>query len=234
MTINVLVYDESRLLGTLVRSVLRASGQRASVSSEPTDAVLKLDTALFDAVIVDPAGAPRVLADYLDEEMSHLPILLVGCGRGTPAVDRIQAVLPSPLDLRALVSAVRKLDVDPERIPSGLHASIRHEEGEIRCLAQRISRAGMVVEHGAAADEFHSFFARVGGRPLRAAFEEAASVEFLGSVKYVERSPSQRVCSAGIAFEPVEETLWESLCRGIRAGASPERRPVRTALRMRA
>jgi hypothetical protein len=76
--VNVLIYDEHRSLCDLLRGALIGAGHRASISSDAPEAIRKLDTALFDAVLVGRGGAPRKLAEYLDNEMPHMPILLAG------------------------------------------------------------------------------------------------------------------------------------------------------------
>ena len=207
---NFLIYDEPRALSELVRSVIVSSGHRVSISSEPRDAILRLDTGLFDAVVVGPGGTHREVADYLNEEMLHLPVILLGRDEATPGMDRIHAVLASPLNLGAFVAAVRRIESVEESGVSGVPVSIRFEDGTLGCTADRVTRRGMILEPSGSREEFHGFFAPAHGREFTAVFGEERDNVFSGRVKYVERGPALRVRLVGVTFEDLAEKQWDA------------------------
>jgi len=233
---NFLIYDEQDSLSVLVRSVISGAGHAASLSTDTSDALLKLRTALFDAVVIGPGGAPAKLARHLDEEMPHLPILLLGVDGEIPQMDRIHAALPSPVNLGALAAAARRLEnASGMTAPSGMPVSISFDGLQVLCEAERVTRGGMIVRHQGLTEDFHSFFRSAGGQRLTATFSDnadgAGPIAFHGSVKYVERGPGNRVRVAGIVFDGVEEEAWDSFCRRFAArpegASSRERRPAR-------
>jgi hypothetical protein len=107
---NLLVYDDQNVIAHLVRAALCGRHHRVSLSADPAEAQLKLDTGLFDAIIIGPGGAPQELADHVEQEWPALPIILAGMPGEAPVVDPIIAVLKAPLSLADLNEAVRKLE----------------------------------------------------------------------------------------------------------------------------
>jgi hypothetical protein len=107
---NILVYDDRNAIATVVRAALAGRRHRVSTSSDPDDASLKLETGLFDALVIGPGGAPRDLADYIEAEWPAMPIILAGMACEVPVADPIVAVLRAPLRIDDLAGAVRKLE----------------------------------------------------------------------------------------------------------------------------
>jgi hypothetical protein len=107
---NILVYDDLNSIAHLVRAALGGRRHRVSISADPADARLKLDTGLFDAIIIGPGGAPREIADHIEAEWPALPIILAGMPGDAPVCDPIIAVLKAPLSITELAAAVRLLE----------------------------------------------------------------------------------------------------------------------------
>ena len=107
---NILVYDDQNTVGHLVRAALGGRHHRVSLCEDPVEAQLKLDTALFDALVIGPGGAPKELADHIEAEWPAMPIILAGMPGEAPVCDPIVAVLPAPLSITDLAAAIRGLE----------------------------------------------------------------------------------------------------------------------------
>ena len=107
---NILVFDDRNAITHVVRAALAGGRHRVSISTTAEDARLKVDTALFDALVIGPGGAPRELADHVEKEWPALPLVLAGVSGDVPVADPIVAVLKAPLRIEALIGAVRKLE----------------------------------------------------------------------------------------------------------------------------
>src|ERR1051325_10866552 len=75
---NVLIYDAPKTVCHLVKSLLLTQKHRAAISVEPEDAILKLETGLFDILVSAPAGAPAEMAEHVEREFPNLPVVLAG------------------------------------------------------------------------------------------------------------------------------------------------------------
>jgi CheY-like chemotaxis protein len=107
---NILVHDDPPAVGRLVRAALAGRRHRASLAASPDEALRKLETGLFDALVIGAGGASRELADRIESDWPELPIVLAGVERAVPFADPIVAVLPAPLRLEGLRAAIRALE----------------------------------------------------------------------------------------------------------------------------
>ena len=159
---NILVYESPLTLASFIRSVLRAKGYRVAVSSEPEEAILKMDTGLFDALVFGPSGAPEDLADYVQTEFSQLPIVLAGVPADAPAQGQVVAVLPAPLSAHRLLAAFRKIAHRRQRKLSELSVELGAEGVCLSCRLAELTPESMVI--AGESDEFARYF---GSRPRR-------------------------------------------------------------------
>ena len=128
---NVLIYDSPLSIARFVRSVLRAQDHRVSISDKPVDARSKLETSLFDALVIGPSGAPREIAEFLEIEFPALPVILAGVEVAVPAAGQVAAVFPAPLSARRLAAAFARLD--------------RQRHDQIRTLPTRLAVEGISI-----------------------------------------------------------------------------------------
>jgi len=112
---NILVHDDPPAVGRLVRAALAGWTHRASIAASAEEARRKLDTGLFDALVIGAGGASREIAEFLESEWPDLPLVLAGVERDVPLAGPIAAVLTRPIRLDDLRAAVRALEA---RIPS--------------------------------------------------------------------------------------------------------------------
>ena len=143
---NFLVYDDPPAISHLVRSALAARAHRASIATDIDDAMLKLDTGLFDAVIVGPSGAPLELADHLESQWAALPLILAGMENAIPCDGRLVAVLTRPLSLRALADAIRRAESVVHRADAGRLLNLVLDGQHRECRVLRRSAGHLLVE----------------------------------------------------------------------------------------
>ncbi|HZN61025.1 MAG TPA: hypothetical protein VFC90_01340 [Planctomycetota bacterium] len=138
---NILVHDDPPAVGRLVRSALAGRHHRASIAASADEARLKLDTGLFDALVIGAGGASREIADLLESEWPDLPLVLAGVERDVPCAGPIVAVLTRPIRLEALRAAVRALEA---RLPA------KGSDIEAVLVASGVPIPGRVVARGRA------------------------------------------------------------------------------------
>lgn len=159
---NVLVYDSPVSIANFVRSLLRSQGHRVSISNEPVDALEKLDTTLFDSLVIGPAGAPEELATYLEQEYPGLPVVLAGVEVAVPAAGQVAAVFPAPLSGRRLLSAFARLDQQRRKQIRQLPVQLDAEGLSIACKLADLTADSMAL--AGESDEFQKYF---GASPRR-------------------------------------------------------------------
>jgi CheY-like chemotaxis protein len=127
---NILVHDDPPAVGRLVRAALAGRSHRASIAASAGEARRKLETGLFDAMVIGAGGASREIAELLESEWPDLPLVLAGVEREVPCAGPIVAVLTRPIRLDALRDAVRALesripargrDIDAVLVAAGVH-----------------------------------------------------------------------------------------------------------------
>jgi hypothetical protein len=107
---NVLIYDAPKTVCHLVKSLLLTQKHRAAISVEPEDAILKLETGLFDILVFGPSGAPAEMAEHVEREFPNLPVVLAGVPVQVPCAGQVAAVIPSPISAQRLVNAFIRID----------------------------------------------------------------------------------------------------------------------------
>lgn len=153
---NVLVYDSPVSIARFVRSVLRTQGHRISISEEPADALEKLATSLFDALVIGPEGAPLELAEILERDFPNLPVILAGVEVAVPASGQVAAVFPAPLSARRLLAAVARLEQQRLEQIRSLPVQLAVDGLSISCRLADLTPETMVL--AGESDEFQKYF----------------------------------------------------------------------------
>jgi hypothetical protein len=161
---NVLVFDSPATVSHVVRAVLRSQGHRVAISDDAAEAALKLDTNLFDAIVIGPAGAPRELADHIERGFPRMPIVLAGMSAEIPAGGPVVAALVAPLAAERLAAAFRRVEHERRRQIAQLAASVEAEGVPIACRLAELTPEKMVL--AGESDEFQRHF---GTRPAQVA-----------------------------------------------------------------
>jgi hypothetical protein len=192
---NVLVYEAPSAVAHFVRSVLRARRHRVSISEDAEDAVRKLQTALFDAAVFGPSGAPEALADFIQRELPQMPVVLAGVAAAVPAEGQVAAVLPAPLSAERLLAAFRRLERRRALRLSGLPVQLAGEGVAIACRLADLTAESLVL--AGESDEFHRYF---GAGPRRVdAWVDGTAVS--GDVASVDTDPVRRERRVGVRLE---------------------------------
>lgn len=163
---NLLVYDDPPTVGHLVRAAVAARGHRVSISRDLDEAILKLDTGLFDAVVLGAGGAPRALAEHLEAEHPAMPLILAGVAHEIECIEPIAAVLPRPLRISALNAALRSIGMRLARervLNQELHVDLVMGERRLACRVLRRAAGRLLLE-------------RAGGEPLEGLPDHATVV----------------------------------------------------------
>ncbi|MBI2931046.1 MAG: hypothetical protein HYY16_05295 [Planctomycetes bacterium] len=153
---NILAFDWDGSIGALVRAGLAACGCRVCVEPEPSLARLKLDTALFDALVIGPGGMPAELAEHVETEWPTLPIVFAGVEREVPPAGPVVAVLAKPLcveRLRAAVRAILQRAAADARKHYDMPVDVMVGEQRRACRVVRVSRGSVLLVDDAIARE---------------------------------------------------------------------------------
>ncbi len=159
---NVLVYDAPVTVAHFVKSVLRAQCHRVAVSDDPADALLKLATPLFDAIVIGPAGAPEEVANLLEREWPGMPVVLAGAAVSPPAMGQLAGTLVAPLSAERLVAVFRRLERRRAERLAELPVEVLADGLSIACRLADLTPESMVL--AGESDEFHRW---LGGAPRR-------------------------------------------------------------------
>jgi len=159
---NVLVYDSPITIAHFMKALLRSQNHRVAFASDAGEAALKLDTAIFDALVIGPAGAPRELADHVQREFPQLPVVLAGTAAAPEPAGQVAAVLPAPLSAQKTLSTFLRLDREREKRIRRLPVEVAAEGLSIACSLADLTAESMLI--AGESDEFHRYF---GASPLR-------------------------------------------------------------------
>ncbi|MBV8882338.1 MAG: hypothetical protein JO332_20445, partial [Planctomycetaceae bacterium] len=154
---NVLIYDAPMSVCHLVKSLLLTQRHRAAISSEPEDAILKLETGLFDILVFGPSGAPAEMAEHVEREFPNLPVVLAGVPVQVPCAGQVAAVIPSPISAQRLVNAFIRIDRWRQSRLRQLPCQVAAQEGvSVLCRLADLSADAFTIS--GEADEFLRHF----------------------------------------------------------------------------
>lgn len=205
---NILILDRERASGFLIKSILLGRGCNVSISATLKDARAKLQTGLFDALVLD-VGEPEQEMPLITEAQSLLPgFPIVALFREEPASGPFIA-LRKPVRVAPMSDALRQaLGRSPaswnrHNIDVPALVQIGAEFTEIRVSS--LSRHGIVAapRHDfEAMRRFHEFFHARLDREFEGRIEFPAGEEpFHAKAAYAETTPDRRVRNVGLVFD---------------------------------
>lgn len=153
---NILVHDDPPAVGRLVRAALSGRSHRASIAGSAEEARRKLETGLFDALVIGAGGASREIAELLESEWPDLPLILAGVEREIACAGPIVAVLTRPIRLDALRSAVRALEARIPAARADLEAELVSGDRRIPGRVVGRGRGSLLFEPASAAASLES------------------------------------------------------------------------------
>jgi hypothetical protein len=164
---NVLIYDAPMSVCHLVKSLLLTQKHRAAISTEPEDAVLKLETGLFDILVFGPGGAPAEMAEHIEREFPSLPVVLAGVPVQVPCAGQVAAVIPSPISAQRLVNAFIRIDRWRQNRLRQLPCQLAGQDGvSVLCRLADLSADSLTV--AGEADDFLRHFGSTMPRRIEA------------------------------------------------------------------
>ncbi len=194
---NVLIYDAPKSVCHLVKSLLLTQRHRAAISVEPEDAILKLETGLFDILVFGPAGAPAEMAEHIEREFPNLPIVLAGVPVQVPCMGQIAAVIPSPISAQRLINAFIRIDRWRLQRLRQLPCQLAGGDGvSVLCRLADLSSDSLVV--AGEADEFLRHFGSSMPRRIEA---RVGDTLLAGEVTREETDSVQRLRRVAVRLE---------------------------------
>jgi hypothetical protein len=164
---NVLIYDAPMSVCHLVKSLLLTQKHRAAISTEPEDAILKLETGLFDILVFGPSGAPAEMAEHIEREFPNLPVVLAGVPVQVPCAGQVAAVIPSPISAQRLVNAFIRIDRWRQNRLRQLPCQLAGQDGvSVLCRLADLSADSLTV--AGEADDFLRHFGSTMPRRIEA------------------------------------------------------------------
>lgn len=192
---NILIYDPPPGIGHFAASVLRGHGHRVALTSDAEEARRRIDTGLFDVLILGPSGAPEDLAAFLEHECPGLPIILAGVPAEQRPAGQLAAILAAPLSAERLISAVRRLEHRRNQRLCRFPVSVQAEGLSLSCRLADLD--GNTIVLAGESDEFHRHF---GGGPRRVRIS-VLSLPLDGEAAPTEGGPGQE-CRLRIRLDP--------------------------------
>lgn len=194
---NVLIYDAPMSVCHLVKSLLLTQKHRAAISTEPEDAILKLETGLFDILVFGPGGAPAEMAEHIEREFPNLPVVLAGVPVQVPCAGQVAAVIPSPISAQRLVNAFIRIDRWRLSRLRQLPCQLAGQDGaSVLCRLADLSAESLVV--AGEADEFLRHFGSTMPRRIEA---RVGDTMLVGEVTREETDNVQRLRRVAVRLE---------------------------------
>jgi len=194
---NVLIYDAPMSVCHLVKSLLLTQKHRAAISTEPEDAILKLETGLFDILVFGPTGAPIDMAEHIEREYPNLPVVLAGVPVQVPCAGQVAAVIPSPISAQRLVNAFIRIDRWRHQRLGQLPCQLAGQDGiPLLCRLADLSVDSFVV--AGEADEFLRHFGSTMPRRIEA---RVGDTMLAGEVTREETDNVQRLRRVAVRIE---------------------------------
>jgi hypothetical protein len=194
---NVLIYDAPMSVCHLVKSLLLTQKHRAAISTEPEDAILKLETGLFDILVFGPGGAPAEMAEHVENEFPNLPVVLAGVPVQVPCAGQVAAVIPSPLSAQRLVNAFIRIDRWRHQRLRELPCQLAGQDGvSVLCRLADLSADSLVV--AGEADDFLRHFGSSMPRRIQA---RVADTILAGEVTREETDSIQRLRRVAVKLD---------------------------------
>jgi hypothetical protein len=161
---NILIYESPVRVSHFARSVLRARGHGVALASDSETAILKIDTDLFDAVVIGSEESSREILEFLGREFPQLPVVLAGSPAPEGVTARIVAILPAPLSAVQLAATFKDLAHRREERLSSLSVTLAAEGLSIACRLADLTPETMVL--AGESEDFHRWCRRAPGHAL--------------------------------------------------------------------
>lgn len=206
--LNILVIDTQECSCFFIKSILLGRHYRVSISSMLRDARDKINTGLFDVIVMDLSRAEQEEKDFVKEVNDSMPCIpvigIIEQGENFDAELKLSETLNKPIRVRPVIEAVYRaasaLGEHKQNVvadDAGIIVDIESQNGVLKCVAKRISTHGMLIEHVHTTEmendvDFQNFFVNSRGEELKTVLSRGTDNEtnILGKVAFTEKAPS--------------------------------------------
>ena len=145
---NALVYDPGCTLTTLTKAFLLARGHRVSIALSEEDVRRKLETVLFDLLLLCNDPAPDSVAELLRNDFSHVAVLHVGTHQKIENRYRVHQTIKtpfSPIQFERVLGNLEK-EFSPSEQIFNVPVDLVAGEDKLLCKAVRASSKALLLE----------------------------------------------------------------------------------------
>jgi hypothetical protein len=194
---NVLIYDAPKTVCHLIKSLLLTQKHRAAISTEPKDAILKIETGIFDILVFGPAGGPAEMVDHIEREFPGLPVVLAGLPVHVPCLGQVAAVIPAPISAQRLINAFVRIDRLRQERLRRLTCHLAIPDGvSVACRLAELTPDSLVI--AGESDEFLRVFGSAMPRRIEALISDTV---LSGEVTREETDTTRRLRSVAVKLE---------------------------------
>lgn len=220
---HLLIADPEECSCFLMKSILLGKRYGVSISTRMEDARMKLETGLFDGMVVDFAGDSEEiggLVKFANDLLPAMPVLALYRENAVPDLSdlRVFATLTKPIRVSAVCEAVRQAMGGVGSAPGSGKRAVRMAVDvaagrmALRCRATDVSRKGLLIEAEprdfTTLTRFHEFFSDPGHDRLTASLQVGTeSLVVPASIAFAERTPDEKVKQIGLRFEEIPEEI---------------------------
>lgn len=220
---NILIFDETNELSHLLKSILISQNCKVSFSNCMDETKVKINTALFDTILVYPScGAPQLL-EFIAKEFPFLPVILItddNLNCTFPFTNIIGAV-ERPIKsqrLSYLIKGAKEYALSLEgnyiRKEVDVPVEIIKESFSIQCKTRDLTPYSMMLENlYKDTNEFHSFFTRNHKELVEAELHlsDSDSLRITGNVAFTDLSPQKIIRYVGLQFVELNDKQKEAI-----------------------
>ncbi|MFA5793631.1 MAG: hypothetical protein WC980_00975 [Candidatus Brocadiia bacterium] len=230
---NVLIVDINQYSGSLLKGII-SNYYGVSISENPNNAISKIETALFDAVVVDTLKINSDISKLIftiKKIAPHIPI--IGVTEDMSPQEEFTQIINHPLCAIKFLKSIRDgiFKTSNEKL---LHRELsynteiyagRNTSDAIKCRLINLSSTGMLVENFLPTiggdikkerEKFNSFFSK---------FEENKKDKFTASlllkqndqlnirthIAFIDREPSESIKDIGFRFDDLKQEELQAL-----------------------
>ncbi len=168
---NALIYDPGCTLTTLTKAFLIARGHRVSIAISIEDVQKKLETVLFDTLLLCNDPAPDSIAERLRTDFSHVAVIHIGTHQQIETRYSVRARIQtpfSPIQFETIIENLEK-EFTSEGARFTVPVDLAAGSDKLLCKAVRASSKALLLE--APPETFTPFLKRHGKEEIRATWQ---------------------------------------------------------------
>jgi len=229
MTTNVLIFDESEDVSYLLKSILLTQNYRVSLSKDLSDAEIKINTALFDLVLVCYHQSPETLKFLEDiaRRFNFLPTVLITDAKNSAGDLQTKIpnliILNTPIRYNALIETLNYVNHDARRLTMPykskdieIPAEILLEANVIKCNTERLTPSSALLGNintnpFCEIDKVNSLF------ETKLFLNDALPLTIMSKISFVERRAQKNPKQIAICFAEISQTARDIITKLVAA-----------------